>query len=111
MKLLNAFSFINSNKREDDNTKYYLNRINHGVFRDCINLSNTELPESIESIGNAAFYNCTSLSNIILPENIESIGDSAFSRCEKLSSLNLPESLQEIGSNALYNNCIKGIDY
>lgn len=58
-----------------------------------------KLPKNLKKIGDSAFSGC-SLTEIIWPVALESIESSAFSRCDQLKELVLPDSIQNLGSNA-----------
>ena len=76
------------------------------AFKDCINLKNATLSETIETIGNNAFA-CTlgldmwnSLKSIVLPKKLKTLGNGAFSGCERLEYVQMPDSLIVIGREA-----------
>ena len=52
---------------------------------------------------NGAFRNCTQLTEVVLPETLTTVGDNTFSGCSVLSSVNLPESITTIKTNAFAN--------
>lgn len=74
------------------------------AFEGCINLSEAELREPIESIGESAFKGCRKLKRIVIPEGVYEIGASAFEDCSSLESIVLPSSLSSIGSRA-FSGC------
>ena len=74
--------------------------IGDGAFRNCVNLTKLDLPESLTSIGEAAFEGCTGITELNLPESLTSIGEGAFEGCTGITELNLPESLTSIGEGA-----------
>ena len=62
---------------------------NFGMFRDNVNLTYVNLPDTLTSIGNYAFYGCTSLPEITLPAGVTSIGFSAFEKCSSLKYIRI----------------------
>ena len=81
-----------------------LERIDEGVFWDCINLKELKFPEKITYIGASAFRGDKNLSNIIIPDNTIEIGDHAFFGCISLSNVFVPEKVSKIGSSA-FSGC------
>lgn len=61
-------------------TAYYISRytsddvLGSEMFRDCINLKEITLPQSIVTIEENAFQGCTSLESLTIPENVTSVG-------------------------------------
>ena len=72
------------------------------TFRDCINLSFVELPDTMKIISAYAFYNCENLS-ISLPSSVEVVDEYTFYNCSKLKDLYLPNLTEYIGEYAFYN--------
>ncbi len=70
------------------------------AFKDCSNLTNIEIPESIESIGSSAFEGCSNLTNIEIPESVDSIGKSAFENCSDLTNIEIPSGVTSIEESA-----------
>ena len=56
-----------------------------GVFYNCSNLVNVEIPNSITSIGDYAFRYCSSLTSIVILSGVISIGSSVFQFCSSLT--------------------------
>ena len=75
-----------------------------GTFKDCVNLKNVTLPNSVTEIGSYAFYNCRSLQSITLPTRLKTIWDGAFSGCSSLTSIALPNTLETIHAEA-FRDC------
>ena len=57
------------------------------AFMKCMGLSSIEIPNSVTSIGDCAFYNCSALTSIEIPNSVASIGEGAFSNCYSLTSI------------------------
>lgn len=74
------------------------------MFKDCKNISNVELPNSVRSISVSAFENCEKLEYVNIPNSVTSIGLKAFYACNKLKNITLPDSLTNIGGNA-FSHC------
>ena len=74
------------------------------LFYGCLNLSLTELPSGITSIGIGAFDNCPNLSLTELPSGITSIDVGAFAGCTKLALTELPSGITSIGADT-FENC------
>ncbi len=53
-------------------------RIGSNTFRDCVNLKNVKITDSVTSIGDWAFYHCNRLISITIPSSVKSIGEGAF---------------------------------
>lgn len=80
--------------------------IQENAFKDCINLEQVSIAETIEEIGDMAFA-CTlgldmwnKLKTIVLPKNLKKLGNEVFSECERLEYVQMPDSLVEIGTKA-----------
>ena len=58
----------------------------------------------LDYVGSEWFRDCKNLSNILLPQTIKTIGASAFAGCHKLGEIELPASVTEIGDEA-FNDC------
>lgn len=101
-----AFAYCGSLKKvifEDGST---LKVIPEGAFKDCFNLIEINLPDSVVSIGKNAFSSCKKLVSIKLPSSLESIGEGAFSDCSSLISIEIPSSVITIGEN-IFLGCTK----
>ncbi len=76
--------------------------IEENAFKDCSQITEVSIPESIETIGAGAFHGCMELTTINLPESLKEVSGSTFSGCSSLKSITLPLSLETIGSYAFY---------
>ena len=74
----------------------------NGVFGDCNNLKNIEIPETVTRIGGSAFKGA-GLTSIEIPASVTDIGNFAFERT-KLTSIKIPASVTAIGILA-FNKC------
>lgn len=63
--------------------------IARGAFRDCVNITEVELPDSICAISEDAFSGCTSLKNINLDITGIYIAERAFENCVSLTSISI----------------------
>ena len=74
------------------------------AFRDCSDLTEIIIPDSVKSIGGGAFINCTGLKEIAIPSSVTTIGGGAFINCSGLEKLTIPEtsSMESIGNWAFY---------
>jgi hypothetical protein len=75
------------------------------MFTSMVYLTEVELPDSLESIGEDTFLN-TNLETVKLPENVKYIGDMAFGACRNLKSIYIPAGIEEIDGSAFYG-CLK----
>lgn len=66
--------------------------IRNSVFRNCIKLALTSLPEGITSISSYAFHNCTKLTELTFEGTPALIHQTAFSGCTNLTVINVPWS-------------------
>lgn len=81
---------------------YFGNLLYIGMFNNCINLINIDLPKlyKLDSKTNSSFYNCYNLKSINAPK-LEVIADEMFSNCYKLEEVNIPNA-KIIGEKAFY---------
>ena len=78
--------------------------IKEEAFKNCGNIKNVILPDSIREIQNSAFSYCTSLESINIPAGVTSIGNYAFDSCTSLESINIPVGITSIGDYA-FEDC------
>ena len=60
-------------------------------------VSNYNIKEGTEIIGDSAFSWCKSLTSITVPPSVTAIGNRAFFNCECLTSITIPLSVTNIG--------------
>ncbi len=65
---------------------------------------NTNIPNSIESIGDVAFCSCSGLTSVTIPNSVTCIGTGAFLNCSGLTSVTIPNSVTSIKSGA-FSGC------
>ena len=79
-----------------------INEDSHTVITCVRNTSDpVEVPEGVLHIGREAFFG-SGISDVQLPETLETIGDRAFALCLELHQIIIPESVQMIGEDAFY---------
>ena len=76
--------------------------IGSGVFEDCRNLKKVKLPSDLKHIGSSAFQNCSALTAISLPAGLVSLRDRAFCRCTSLEEITIPDSVTTVGEHAFF---------
>lgn len=57
------------------------------AVRDCSNITQIVVPNTVCIIGECAFWGCSSLENIILSRNLEAIGSSLFEGCKNIEKI------------------------
>ena len=71
---------------------------------------NTNIPNTVLSIGDYAFYECSSISSVSIPNSVTTIGEYSFSYCRDLSSITIPNSVTSIGNFAFEGcNALKSV--
>ena len=67
---------------ENGNVAYSVTVIVDFAFRDCVGLTQLEIPNSVMTIGQYAFCGCSGFTGkLIIPSNVTSIGKCSFKRC------------------------------
>lgn len=74
------------------------------AFRECPNLREVRLPESVRDIKSQAFVYCRKLQSINLPDGMTHIGANVFSFCTSLPEVKLPANLKVLESYA-FSEC------
>ena len=63
-------------------------------------VTNIEIEEGVEIIGDMTFMQCQSLKQINIPKSVQKIGETAFWMCWDLERVHIPEELKSIGYGA-----------
>ena len=74
--------------------------IGESAFRGCTGLTSITIPDSVTDIGVSAFEGCTGLASISFSNSVTSIGYGVFSGCTGLTSITIPDSVTDIGVSA-----------
>ena len=87
------------------------------AFANCLGLVNVDLPNSVTEVGAGAFAVCQRLRTVTLSKDMKYIMAHTFYCCERLTSVNfhptgsnMPPALSEIGAGA-FENCINLINF
>ena len=72
------------------------------AFRDCGDLKEVEIPDSVEIVDPSAFSDCYSLEKVTIPDSVTEIGYYAFENCISLKEITIPKSVIQIGDDAFY---------
>ena len=65
--------------------------LSFGCFGDLVNMTEAELPDTLEYIDEYVFENCYSLSRIHIPQSVKYIAGNAFVECNALSEITVDE--------------------
>ena len=72
-------------------------------------LTNVELPNGLQKIGEETFSSNLSLQTIDIPDSVTEIASNAFADCRQIHELTLPQNLTTIGSGAFMNTGITNL--
>ena len=67
---------------------------------------NSQIPNSVTSLGTNCFNGCSSLTSITIPNSVTSLGRSCFGWCSSLTSITIPNSVTSLGSNC-FDGCYR----
>lgn len=83
--------------------------IDETAFYYCLTLTNVNIPESVETIGNSAFR-CTGITSVVIPNSVKYIGDWAFAT-NYITEITIGNSVEYIGTRAFaFNDYLKAIN-
>ena len=88
---------------EDVTSIYSGSYSSRGVFANCTNFTEIDIPESVTSIGGYAFYGCSGLTKVTIPNSVTTIGTYAFYNCSNLTEITIPENLSTLNTYTFYN--------
>lgn len=74
------------------------------TFKNCVNLKEITLPESLTIIAYDAFFGCSSLTKVVIPDNVTEIEKTAFSQCTSLTEATIGRSVISIGKSC-FDGC------
>ena len=83
-----------------------LTEVAYNCFKQCVNLKDIRLPDTVEIIGNSAFQE-TGIEKIYFPKSLKKLGDSVYQECSALTRVEIPGGIEQIGANLFYG--CKGI--
>ena len=76
-----------------------LKTIEKGVFKECTDLDNVEIPKGATYIGGQAFHGCGGLNQIVISETVTNIDMDAFNGCDNLTIYGIANSYAEKYAN------------
>lgn len=76
------------------------------TFKNCVNLKEITLPESLTVIDYSAFFGCSSLTKVVIPDNVFEIGKTAFLGCTSLTEATIGRGVRSIGEKC-FDGCEK----
>ena len=77
-----------------------INTADNSLILGC---KNTNIPDTVTSIGGYAFSGCVDIEHINIPSSITSIKSGAFNECKSLKEITIPSSVTSIGSTSFAN--------
>lgn len=83
---------------KDDKIKY----ISSYAFRDCVDLEEIYIPDSVVSIESSTFYGCEKLKKVRLSNSLSVLSQNIFERCTRLEEIEIPSSVKTINNLAFF---------
>ncbi len=71
-------------------------------FFGCSSLTAITIPNSVKSLGDYCFWGCSSLTAITIPNSVKSLGRSCFAGCSILTAITIPNSVTSLGWGCFY---------
>ena len=81
---------------------YPVAAIDKYAFKDCDQITEISMPDSVVCIAESAFAFCSGMSIATLPNRLEKIEKEAFRGCRSLTELIIPNSVTNIGEESFY---------
>lgn len=106
VKIIEEYAFYDLDMVTQVNLSNTVEEIGNGAFAKMDALEEVQLSNSLYTIGEEAFSTCPSLKNIELPDTLNFIGMQAFCNCSALTDLKLPQNLISIGARA-FKDCVE----
>ena len=79
---------------------YLVAAIDKYAFKDCKQITEISIPDSVVCISESAFMSCSAMAVATLPNRLERIGATAFNYCTGLTNVTIPDSVTNIGEHA-----------
>lgn len=92
-----------------EETAYSVIAVKDGAFKNCTQLVEVSLPDSITTFGTEVFSGCSHLTFVELPERMTTVTDSMFNGCARLASITIPGGVTMIGANAFSQSGLTSI--
>ena len=73
------------------------------AFQNCISLKELTFPAGVHTMGSFALKNCSGLNEVTFSTDLESIGHYALEGCSNLTAVTIPNKVSSIGYRAFYN--------
>ena len=84
-----------------------LNRLDAGMFSNCVNLGSVKFPKSIVTVYGEAMFNCSKCTFVLdLPNLINMVGNNSFRNSGIAEIMNLGK-VTKIGDSFVFANCAK----
>ena len=67
-----------------------------GIFYNCSNLIEIDIPSSVISLGSSCFSYCSHLTEINIPSSVIGIGNNCFAECINLTKITFPSNIRTL---------------
>lgn len=92
--------FENCTQLEEVEIPDTVSAISMNLFSGCESLKRVKFPAGISRLGLGTFRDCTSLTEMELPENLKGINAEMFQGCTSLKKITIPKDVFFLGANA-----------